>query len=64
VVLVVITITATWFIARQNGVSAAEPQFVIERVDSIDAFDPFVRGTLSGLLGGVPDVERIQKGKL
>jgi hypothetical protein len=63
-VLASITIAATWFIARQNTVGAAEPEFVIEHVKSLDAFDPFVQSTLTGLLGGVPDVDRIQKGKL
>jgi hypothetical protein len=63
-VLAVLTLTATWFIAKQSDVTAAEPLFVIERVNSVEEFDPFVQGTLAGLLGGVPDVERIQKGKL
>lgn len=62
-VLVAITVTATWLIARSGDVAAAEPQFVIERVTSPDAFDPLLRSTLSGLLGGAPDAQRIVQEK-
>ncbi|MDZ4773768.1 MAG: hypothetical protein SGI72_11620 [Planctomycetota bacterium] len=62
-VLVGITVTATWLVARSGEVTAAEPQFVIERVTSPEAFDPLWRSTLSGLLGGAPDADRIVREK-
>lgn len=63
-VLVAITITATWFIARQSEVEAREQKFVIEHVTSLDEFGPLAQSTLSSLLGGSPDADRMRKSKL